>query len=150
MRTLSRAVVVLLFAAGVCLPAGRGDDVTKPTKTQELMQKKLKCSQKILEGVALNDFDKIADNADELITISQKAEWVVVKSPTYELYSNQFRKSAESLVKNAKAKNLDGAALDYVDLTMTCVKCHKYVREERMTRLDPAPYGEPGADAPGD
>ena len=150
-KTLYRALAVLLLLAGVCAPAGRGgDDVDKPSKTAELMRKKLKHSQAVLEGIALNDFDKIADNADELISISQKAEWVVVKSPTYELYSNQFRKSAESLVKNAKAKNLDGAALDYVDLTMTCVKCHKYVREERMTRLNTAPYGEPGASAPGD
>ena len=46
------------------------------------------------------------------------------------------------MAKNAKAKNLDGAALDYMDLTMTCVKCHKYVRETRMTRLD----GERGVD----
>jgi hypothetical protein len=137
MKNLFRALAVLLLAAGACLPVGRGgDDVTKPTKTQELMQKKLKCSQSVLEGVALNDFDKIADNADQLIAISQKAEWVVVKTPQYELFSNQFRKAAESLGKNAKAKNLDGAALDYVDLTMTCVKCHKYVRETRMTLRD--------------
>jgi hypothetical protein len=136
-KTVCRVLVVLLLVAGVCVPAGRGgDDVTKPTKTQELMQKKLKCSQNVLEGVALNDFDKIADNADQLITISQKAEWVVVKTPQYELFSNQFRRSAEGLIKNAKAKNLDGAALDYVDMTMTCVKCHKYVRETRGVRRD--------------
>jgi hypothetical protein len=75
---------------------------------------------------------------------------VVIRTPQYELFSNQFRKTAESLVKNAKAKNLDGAALDYFDLTMTCVKCHKYVRETRMTRLDRVPYSKPGASAPGD
>ena len=136
-KTFCRALVVLLLLAGVCVPAGRGgDDVDKPSKTAELMKKKLKCSQGVLEGIALNDFDKIADNADQLITISQQVEWVVVKTPQYELFSNQFRKSAESLVKNAKAKNLDGAALDYVDLTMTCVKCHKYVRETRRARRD--------------
>jgi hypothetical protein len=136
-KTFCRTLVGLLLLAGACVPAGRGgDDVDKPSKTAELMRKKLKCSQGVLEGVALNQFDKIADNADELITISQKAEWVVVKTPQYELFSNQFRRSAESLVKNAKAKNLDGAALDYVDLTMTCVKCHKYVRETRGTRRD--------------
>jgi cytochrome c556 len=150
MRTLSRAGVIVLLAVGVCLPAGRGDDVTKPTKTQELMQKKLKCSQKVLEGLAVNDFDKIADNADELISVSQQAEWVVYKTPQYELFSNQFRKTAESMVKNAKAKNLDGAALDYVDLTMTCVKCHKYVRETRMTRVDQTPLSGAAASAGGD
>lgn len=135
-KNLGRALAVLLLLAGVCILPGRGDDVDKPTKTQELMRKKLKHSQGVLEGIALNDFDKIADNADELIAISQKAEWTVVKTPQYELFSNQFRKSAESMAKNARAKNLDGAALDYVDLTMACVKCHKYVRETRMTRLD--------------
>jgi hypothetical protein len=135
-KTFCRALVVLLVLAGVYASVGRGDDVDKPSKTAELMRKKLKHSQGVLEGIALNDFDKIADNADQLITISQRAEWVVVKTPQYELFSNRFRRSAEGLVKNAKAKNLDGAALDYVDLTMTCVKCHKYVRETRGTRRD--------------
>ncbi len=118
-------------------PAGRGgDDPDKPTKVTELMHEKLKYAQNVLEGIALNDFDKIADNADELMNVSKQAEWVVVKTPQYEMFSNQFRRSVESMAKNAKAKNLDGATLDYMDLTMTCVKCHKYVREERMTRLD--------------
>src|SRR6202035_2186715 len=79
MKNLCRALVVLVLAAGAFVPAGRGDDVDKPSKTAELMKKKLKHSQGILEGIALNDFDKIADNADQLIAISQQAEWVVVK-----------------------------------------------------------------------
>ena len=29
----------------------------------------------------------------------------------------------------AKAKNIDGATLAYVQLTVNCVNCHKYVRE---------------------
>ena len=44
-----------------------------------------------------------------------------------------FRKQ---VVKSAKDKNLDGAALTYVELTRTCVKCHKYVREVRQAGLD--------------
>ena len=135
-KILRRSLVILLVLAGFCTAVGRGEDVDKPSKTAELMRKKLKHAQGVLEGIALNDFDKIADNADQLIIVSHQAEWVVVKTPQYELFSNQFRKSAEGLVKNAKAKNLDGAALDYVDMTMTCVKCHKYVRETRGVRRD--------------
>jgi len=52
------------------------------------------------------------------------------------LYSNEFRRNAASLVQKAKEKNLDGAALAYVDMTLTCVKCHKHMRETRRTRLD--------------
>ena len=31
----------------------------------------------------------------------------------------------------AKAKNLDGATLAYVRLTMNCIECHKYVRDHK-------------------
>ena len=144
-KTFCRALVVLFLLAGVCAPAGRGgDDPDKPTKVTELMHEKLKYAQNVLEGIALNDFDKIADNADELMNVSKQAEWVVVKTPQYEMFSNQFRRSVESMAKNAKAKNLDGATLDYMDLTMTCVKCHKYVREDAHD-----PSGRPTGRGPG-
>jgi hypothetical protein len=128
-----RTVLVLCAAAGACTAFGHGDE---PNKTAELMQKKLKASQKVLEGVAKNDFDAVQTNADALIDISNKAEFNSIKSADYEMFSNQFRRTAESLIKNAKDKNTDGAALAYVDMTLVCVKCHKYVRERKMTRLD--------------
>jgi hypothetical protein len=78
----------------------------------------------------------ISSHAEELIAISKEAEWKVVKTPRYETYSNDFRREAEDLIKAAKAKNVDAAALAYVDLTLTCVKCHKHVREERQTSFE--------------
>ena len=99
------------------------------------MKRKLTNSQKVLEGIALNDFDKISNHAEQLILISKQAEWKVMKTPQYEMFSNDFRRSAEELVDKAKQKNIDGAAFSYVDLTLTCVKCHKYVRESRQGKL---------------
>jgi hypothetical protein len=90
----------------------------------------------VLEGIAVNDFDKIAKHGEELIFISKQAEWRVLQTPQYELHSNEFRRIADDLVRSAKAKNLDAATLAYVDLTLTCVKCHKHVREVRMARAD--------------
>ena len=109
---------------------GEQEDVSK------LRRKKLEAAQKVLEGIALNDFDKIAQQGEELILISKAAEWRVLKSPQYEVHSNTFRRVAEDLIEKAQATNLDGATLAYVDLTMTCVKCHKHVREVRKTGLD--------------
>jgi hypothetical protein len=100
------------------------------------MLKKLQNSQQVLDGLALGDFDKIGKHAEELIRISKAAEFKVLKTPQYEIYSNDFRRNADTLVNMAKGKNLDGAALAYVELTLTCVKCHKHVREVRMARLD--------------
>jgi hypothetical protein len=122
---------LLLFAAVPALSR----PPKEPTNVSDLMKKKLKHAQKVLEGVAVKDFDLITKNAEELILFSNEAEWKVLKTPRYEVYSSDFRHNAEALIKNAKDKNLDAAALSYVDLTLTCVKCHKHVREERMTRL---------------
>src|SRR5262249_46039239 len=133
MRKTSWIVTVAAVAVGTMALSGHGRE---PNKVAELMQRKLERSQKVLEGVATNDFDKIAKNAEELIAISKAVEWRVIKSPRYELYSNEFQRTADTLVKNAKEKNLDDAALSYVELTLNCVKCHKYVREVRMVRLD--------------
>jgi hypothetical protein len=133
-------MVVLLLTVGFPALGGYGDDKKSgeepPKKVRDLMRKKLVNSQKVLEGIAVNDFKLIAKHADELIDLSKEAEWRVLKTPQYEIHSNEFRRSAETLIKNAKDKNLDAAALSYVEMTLTCVRCHKYVREERMTRLD--------------
>jgi hypothetical protein len=136
-------VLALLLALPIV--GGRGEEPDKKDKQKEkvveLMRKKLKHSQLILEGVAVGDFKKISESADELVLISRDAEWATIKTPRYEIFSNQFRDNAEDLIKKAKDKNLDGAALAYVDLTLTCVKCHKYVREERGALRDSAPAG---------
>jgi hypothetical protein len=141
-------LTVIVLLGSVTLLCGH-DDRSRPappknakkadSKLDELMKAKLNHSQKVLEGVALGDFKEIARNAEELISISKQAEWQVIHTPQYELRSNEFRRTAEELVKNAEAKNLDAAALSYVELTMTCVKCHKYVREVIQVRRDGRP-----------
>jgi hypothetical protein len=134
-------------AMTLCLvvPLGRihGDDEGKSRKAKdednplvELMLQKLTASQDVLRGIALGDFALIEKNAARLRAISAKAEWQVMKTPTYDLYSNEFQRSAENLGQSAKKKNLDAAALAYVEMTLNCVRCHKYVREVRMTRLE--------------
>jgi hypothetical protein len=123
-----------MLVAGLLVVKGHGDE--PGTKVSALMKRKLDQSQKVLAGIALNDFEEIAKHAQDLIAISKEAEWKVIKTPQYDLYSNDFRRIADGLIKNAKDKNIDAAALSYVDLTLTCVKCHKHVREVRMVRAD--------------
>jgi hypothetical protein len=138
MKNVKFVAAVLALLLGVPVLNGHGDEPKKEPqdKLSELMQKKLKNSQLVLEGIALGDFEKIGKHADELIMVSKAAEWKVLKTPQYELYSNEFRRNGETLLKSAKDKNLDASALAYVELTLTCVRCHKHVREVRMARLD--------------
>jgi hypothetical protein len=137
-------IVLWLMLALIALgSSSNGQDSNKEEKkdkkketVSDLMHKKLKNSQNVLEGIAMSDFDKIAKHADEIVQISRDTEWKVVKSPRYDLFSDEFRGNAETMIKEAKNKNLDGVALAYVEMTLNCVKCHKYVREVRMTHVD--------------
>jgi hypothetical protein len=130
------ALGFIVLAMGLPTLRGHGGEQDEVGK---LMRKKLEHAQKVLEGIALNDFDKIAQHGDDLMLISKMAEWKVVKTPQYEVQSNSFRRAVGDLIEKAQAKNLDGATLAYVDITLACVKCHKYVRDERRTSLDGSP-----------
>ncbi len=137
MRRIPFVLVVLLLLLGVPTLSGHGGEPKTGDKVHDLMQRKLVASQKALEGIAVNDFDKVGRQADELIAVSKEVEWRVMKTPEYELYSNDFRRAADGLSSAAKDKNMDAAALAYVDLTLTCVKCHKHVRGMRKTSFEP-------------
>jgi hypothetical protein len=94
-NSVLRLSTVLALLFGFLAMSGHGEEPKKDKeKVSDLMQKKLKHSQKILEGVAIGDFKKIGDSADELVLISRDAEWKIVKTPRYELLSNQFRDNA--------------------------------------------------------
>jgi hypothetical protein len=43
----------------------------------------------------------------------------------------EFQRSINSITEAARKKNLEAAPLAYVDATMKCVSCHKYVRQVR-------------------
>ncbi|HEY7428024.1 MAG TPA: hypothetical protein VH682_27570 [Gemmataceae bacterium] len=136
MKRASFVFTLLVLLAGV--PLLSGHDV-EPNKVSEIMQKKLKHAQKVLEGLAMKDFKKINNSADELLFLMREAEWKVLRTRDYENYSNEFRRNVQGLLKNAKDENLDACALSYVEMTLTCVKCHKHVREVRMGRLPSPP-----------
>ncbi len=103
----------------------------------KLMAAKLKHAQALLEGLAVNDFTKITKSADELLVISKTAEFSARKTKEYELQTLLFRRALDDINRKSKEKNLDGTALGYVDLTLTCVRCHQYTRESADT--DPQP-----------
>src|SRR5437867_1151199 len=106
MKKLIWGVLVLALVAALGTYAGLAADAKKKPS---LMMKKLEHSQKILEGIALNNFAKIEANAEELFVISKNASWKALKSARYQLYSDEFRRVAETLIQKAKEKNIDGA-----------------------------------------
>jgi hypothetical protein len=132
MRRLILWIVVIVFVVSVFGPLIRGFGV-KAAQPQldaaALMKKKLTHAQKLLEGIALADLSKIGDNARELSVVSKEVGFRVLKTPQYELHANEFRRALDDIQRGVAQKNLDAATLGYMDLTMSCVRCHKHVRE---------------------
>jgi hypothetical protein len=133
--------VAVAFAASlVPFHASGQDKKDRDEILAAMMQKKLKSAHLVLDGVAIADFKKIENGGQELIRLAKSETWQLIRSPHYEAHSADFIRTAEKLVKKAKEKNMDGTALAYVEMTLSCVRCHQYVREHRRdVRLGPLP-----------
>ena len=92
------------------------------------MRQKLDASQKILEGLALEDFELIQEGAATLEDMSAAEKWRVTNDPFFREHSNDFQKIAKRLAKNAKEGKLEASALTWLEATMQCIECHKWTR----------------------
>ena len=107
-----------------------------PKHVPPLMRQKLDRAKSILEGLTLENYDKIASSARQLRLLSTETGWNVVQTEQYRIYSEQFRRDCSSLEQAAKAKDVNRAALAYVGLTVHCVQCHTYMRENKIKLTD--------------
>jgi hypothetical protein len=110
------------------------DASAKPAEkpVERFMQQKLTHAQDVLEGLVMEDFDQIEKAAGDLHALSQAAEWQVLRTPSYDLFSKEFQSACTQLEKAAKEKNIDGASLAWVRVTMNCLSCHKHVRNSKV------------------
>jgi hypothetical protein len=101
----------------------------KESGVKEAMRQKAACSQQVLVGITLEDYGLIASNAEKLLELSNKTNWYSRQVPEYELFLNEFRRNAQDLMKAGQQKDLDAASLAYVQMTLSCVSCHKFIRK---------------------
>jgi cytochrome c556 len=112
--------------------------VASPILAQEplsaFMKAKLEHSQKTLEGLARADYELIVKHSQAISLLCEDELWAVLKTPEYSERSKEFQRSVNAITDAARKKNLEAATLAYVDATMKCVTCHKYVRQTRTPR----------------
>ena len=107
-----------------------------PTSNQMLMRDKLSYATKALEGLSMEDYDKIAEAGNMMGKISRAASWHIIPTEQYARMSKNFQEQARDLERHAMEKNLDAASMDYVRITLTCVQCHNYMREKQAGKKD--------------
>jgi hypothetical protein len=103
------------------------------------MALKLKHTHELITALTVEDFDRLADSAIELKRVGRDTLWKVSPNITYVKYSSEFAAIADELARCARERDLNGATLSYVRLTINCVDCHKFVRDNRV--LDPKQRG---------
>jgi hypothetical protein len=145
-RRFVLVVVIVTFTVAIFGPILRGFGTDRPIEDKatppngdamtRLMRKKLEHAQKLLEGIAINDLKKVDENAGELMTLSKVAEFRALKTLDYERHTNDFRRTLDDMRRGVKNKNLEAVTLAYMDMTMTCVRCHAHVRDTRLARLN--------------
>lgn len=129
---LSTVLVAALFAGLAATVAPNDPKIT----TREIMKVKLESSQKVLEGIATENFTTVAANAQKLVVLSQVAGWQARQTPEYKQYTADFRRHAEALQKAARDENVDAASVAWFQLTVSCVNCHRHMRGVRTVGGD--------------
>jgi hypothetical protein len=124
-------LAILLAAVGLWCWRETPSAAAPNPMVNKLMREKLVHAQSILEGLAVEDFEKIAKGSKALNTLSEEADWLVLPGVEYVRHSSDFQRITNELTVAANNKQLDAATLLYVRLTMNCVDCHKYVRQAR-------------------
>lgn len=113
-------------------PPPRTDVANPPTNLAPLMRMKLDKSKAILEGLSLEEFDKIAANARSLKLLSAESGWNVIQTAEYAAQSRDFKRAADMIAEAADDNDIHRATLGYVALAVRCVECHSYMRKRNV------------------
>jgi cytochrome c556 len=133
---------LLAFVAAGLIVLSVGPGLAQPMKPmnepseKDLMEKKREHAHAVLDALTAGDHAALKREAAALVRLAerpifltdQKAAEPKYKTEEYKFQVEKFKHAADDLLAAAEAKNMDGAALAYSDLTRTCVKCHSHFR----------------------
>ncbi len=93
------------------------------------MKQKLQLSQNILAGLTSGDFEMIKASAESLSVLNHLEGFVRRQNPGYTAQVTIFQFANDELIRAAHKQNLERATLAYTQMTISCVNCHKQLRE---------------------
>lgn len=107
-------------------------EAAKNTELSAFMRKKLEASGKILEGLCTEDMELVRTGAASLQELSSAEKFRVSNDVMYRQFSSEFQSLTKELIKAAESGNQDRVALKWMDTTMSCMDCHRFVRGMRV------------------
>ncbi len=119
--------LTLCWVALLALGADQPPKVDRSVRI--FMRQKLEASNQILEGLTTENFALVREGAKTFRQMSAAEKWRLSNDVLYRQYSQEFQQHADRLLEKANAKNLDGAALAWLECTMSCIRCHNHSRK---------------------
>lgn len=138
LRNMPRVFAVAAFVLAGLLAAWpmarwlRGQDPETELSRRDFMRTKLLYAQNIMEGITTRNFTLIEQGASEIRRITEAGQWLVADTPEYRHLSDDLRSIADRIASAARDRNLDSAAFRYFDMTVNCMDCHQYARDNRI------------------
>jgi hypothetical protein len=119
--------ILIVWAVGGAIVFASLAFAGEPTPERQRMRKKLDYSREVLAGLSTENFEQIAASAQALDRLTEQ-QWIAAESEPYRMHLKNFRFAASELRRHANDQNLEGAALAYLQMTMSCVDCHRRLR----------------------
>jgi hypothetical protein len=123
-RILVSSCVVFLVLG---FPTSSRPQESEPVTT--VMHLKLDYAQKVLESVIREDFRALEDLSFKLVVLTGTEDWKVIRTEEYNRHTADFVRAVEALRSTRRQRDINESAKAYIDMTLSCVRCHTYVRE---------------------
>jgi hypothetical protein len=130
-RLIRAGLAGTLIATGLVFSLVAAETSSRRTATQTFMRMKLAWSQAALEGLTLEKFEVVSQNAIRMRDMTQSNQWFTMKQPDYLARTTNYQKSVDALYMAAVDKNLEAATEAYTKVARNCVECHRLVRTEQ-------------------
>ena len=99
----------------------------KETDNAAVMADKLRYTQQLLTSLAKEDFPVLENSAQELRRVAHE-QWQANSSPEYRTHLQTFWTTLDGIESGAQRKQIEEATLAYMQMTLTCIRCHKALR----------------------
>jgi len=126
---LNVILIVLMLGSAVFVSVLVGQTLTvrqDPKRAREFMRQKLTYSQKVIEGLTLENYDLIITNGIKMFNMSQNTQWRVRSTEEYKKYSADYTDRVSAMIDAAREKKIAAAREAYCSSLQACYGCHKY------------------------
>lgn len=113
-------------------PTNNSSEIPRITELKPMsfwMARKLEYSKALIESLTKADYEKLAQDAEQMQLIGKLEGFVRRKNEHYRQQLRTFEFANQELIRQSKRKSSEGATLAFNQLTSSCVACHVLLRE---------------------